>query len=967
MVIDVRLFGAVQVVVDGVPAELRGWRLRTVVAVLALSAGEQVSIDALAERVWGAELPERVPQSVHTLIARLRGAVGADVVRTAAGGYVLAVPAEQVDVLRFDRMLRDGDDAGALQLWTGQPFVDARSEWLTSTVVPRLDELRLAAVERRADATEPTSALLAELRDLTSQHPLRESLWIRLLRGLARTGRSAEALGLYDVVRARIADELGVGVGADLQALHAELLGSDAKLHGSVETEPGTPRSLPVDVPGFLGRGQELVALTGPAALAAIDGMAGVGKTALAVHAAHRLAPRYPDGQVFIDLHGHTDGVPAVPPGEVLGRLLQAFGVPLERTPENVDDRAGLLRSLLAGRRVLIVLDNASSEEQVRPLLPGTAGSGVLVTSRHRLSGLDLDVTVSLDTLSQPDAVELFTRVVGGDRVATTPPGVLAEIVEQCGRLPLAIRISAARLRTHASWRPEDLLARLQEHRLSELASGPRSVAAAIGLSYRELDAPLRRAYRLLGLHPGGDFGTASAATLLDSADAGRTLERLLEVHLLHEPSPGRYQFHDLVRDHAVRVGREDESPTALARLVTYYCQGASEAAAQIYPQVTATSHGLAPIVGTTEAAEDWLRAELPTLLRLPTAEAGQTECTVHLSESLYVYLRTIGRGMAIEDLHRRALVVAADSKTKSDLLIRLGECLRLQGSYGAATGAFEEALAVAGDYCQGEVLARRGLAIVLALQDRNDAAVAELEVALQLAWACADRECELNVLNAIGWAHGKRGDITAALDYTQQALAIAQSIGHRMVGKLLAGVGHHHVRLGKPQVALEFYEEALQHARAHGNRPNELRSLDGLAEVHRLLGDLPRAMALREQTMALSIDLGLRNWQLEAHQGLARIRLALGEPEAAVDAHERALELATALYQPVDQARAHDGRADAYAVLGQYDDARHGWQHALAILEAVGVKMTDDPETGVLALRAKLGYVSEQASSQAL
>ncbi|MFC9692742.1 tetratricopeptide repeat protein [Kribbella sp. NPDC056951] len=964
MVIDVRLFGAVRVVVDGVPAELRGWRLRTVVAVLALSAGEQVSVEALAERVWGAELPERVPQSVHTLIARLRSAVGADVVRTAAGGYVLAVPAEQVDVLRFERLLRDGDDAGALRVWTGQPFVDARSEWLTSTVVPRLEELRLAAVERRADAVEPSSGLLAELRELAAQHPLRESLWIRLLRGLARSGRSAEALGLYDVVRARIADELGVGVGAELQALHAELLGSDAKLHGSGEIEPGTPRSLPVEVPGFVGREDELAALTGAGALAAIDGMAGVGKTALAVHVAHRLAARYPDGQVFIDLHGHTDGVAAVPAGEVLGRLLQAFGVPLERTPENVDDRAGLLRSVLAGRRVLIVLDNASGEDQVRPLLPGTAGCGVLVTSRHRLSGLDLDVTVSLDTLSQSDAVELFTRVVGRDRVATTAPGVLAEVVEQCGRLPLAIRISAARLRTHASWRPEDLLERLQEHRLSELASGPRSVAAAIGLSYRELDAPLRRAYRLLGLHPGGDFGTASAAALLDSPDAGRCLERLLEVHLLNEPSPGRYQFHDLVREHAIRVGSEDKDRrTALARLVAYYCQGASEAAAQIYPQVAEVSHGLAPIIDTAEAAQSWLKAELPTLLQLPT----EAECTVHLSGSLYLYLRTLGRSTALEDLHRRALAVTNDSETRTDLLLRLGECLRLQGSYTAATAAFEEALAGAGDYSQGEVQARRGLGIVLALRDRNDAALTELEIALRLAWASADRDCQLDVLNAIGWIHTKRGDTTAALDYTQQALAIAQSVGHRMVGKLLAGIAHDHLQMGKPRVALEFYEEALEHARAHGNRHNELRSVDGLAEVHRQLGDLTRAMTYREQAMALATDLGSRNWQLEAHQGLGRLRLALGDAEAAVVAHERALELATALYQPVDQARAHDGRADAYAVLGRYHEARHGWQHALAILQAVGVETTDETETGVLALQAKLGYVIEEASNQAL
>lgn len=1047
------LFGPVQVTVSGTPVTFNGTRMRTLVAVLAVAAGESVPLEALADRIWGDDLPDRVRQSLHAMVFRLRRAVGADVVRTAGTSYCLAVRPEQVDVLRFERALREaaGPDAitAALAVWTGQPFLGTDSDWLSTTVLPRLEELRLGAIERRADLVdEPPAELLAELRQLTGDHPLRESLWVRLLRALVRTGRSAEALGLYDVIRSRLADELGVGPGPELQALHAHLLATDTALHlpadrppsnrppfnlppsgaphsnlppsnlpasGPLHSnlppsnlapsgaphsnlphsgpphsdllhsdlphsdlppsdlpsgEPVAPEALPAEAPDFLGRDRELAILTGTDGplVAAIDGMPGVGKTALALRAAHRLTTRYPDGQVFLDLHGHSEGVAPVAAGDALGRLLVAFGVPDRRIPLELEDRAGLLRSLLARRRVLIVLDNAATEAQVRPLLPGTPDSGVIVTSRLRLTGLDATAAVSLETLEQPTAIELFTRIAGPDRVAGSSPAVLAELVEWCGRLPLALRISAARLRTHRSWRPEDLLDRLRNHeRLAELTSGPRSVAAAIDLSYRELSAGLRRGYRLLGVHPGAEFRVWSAAPLLglDTAATTGVLERLLEAHLLEEPVPGRYRFHDLVKDHAARAAEEtpDDRRTAVARIVEHYCQSASEVAALRAPELDLATHGLPPIVSTPEAARDWIDNELPTALLVQAL--APDHCVVHLAESLYWCLRDLGQYDAKTALLRRALAVvraSGDVTTEVNVLNRLGEVSRLRGSYPDAIETFGQArtAAQAAGYRLGELRAIEGVANVYGLQEHRDAAVAELRTALGIAEEIGDEHAQLDLLNAIGWMHVRYGEHLLALDYRERALAAAQRTRPRSTGKFLAAIGHIRLQLGELELALDYYERALEHARATDNRHNELRVLDGLAHVYLELGRLEEAEQARERTLVLAREMGSQNWLFEVHQGFGRLRLALAEPEAALAAHQRALELATALHQPVDQARAQDGLGDALAMLGRGEEAARRWRHALSVLEAVGVETTDELGTSAARLRMKLADVPE-------
>ncbi|MEO3867355.1 NB-ARC domain-containing protein [Nonomuraea sp. B12E4] len=328
------------------------------------------------------------------------------------------------------------------------------------------------------------------------------------------------------------------------------------------------PRQLPADVAALEGRGRELAIVAGHRSattvpVVSITGMAGTGKTALAVHAAHRLAPQYPDGQLFVDLHGHDRAAAPVEPGAALARVLGAFGVPGEQVPARLDDRAALYRSVLAGRRVLIVLDDATGEQQVQPLLPGCPDCRVIVTSRRGLVCPGDARDLSLDVLPVADAVALFVRMAGRERVAGTPPVVLAETVRRCGLLPLAIRVAAARLRAHPSWDVRHLLGRLAADRLAELRAGRHSVAAALDLSYERLPADHRRAYRLLGSCVRAEFGLDVAAVLLDTtaARAGGLLARLLDAHLLQEPAPGRYRFHGLVREHATELRRRTWVP----------------------------------------------------------------------------------------------------------------------------------------------------------------------------------------------------------------------------------------------------------------------------------------------------------------------------------------------------------------------------------------------------------------------
>jgi DNA-binding SARP family transcriptional activator/tetratricopeptide (TPR) repeat protein len=1014
-VLTVAVLGPFTVAVDDRPVDLPAGRLRSLLAVLAMSAGQVVSVDRITAALWDSEQPDVARRAVQTYTSRLRTALGTVPISVEPAGYVLDAEPDQVDALRFVRLLDAAASStdpeaeralldDALLLWRGTPFGGVPSDWLAQTETPRLVERRLAAVERYVDlwladearwdsGTDGTQGrsveLVALLRELVEREPLRETLWVRLLVLLQQMGRPAEALNQYALVRARLADELGTDPGPELQRVYADLLAGPAPKPATAEpaTAPpqpsvqATPRQLPASPQFFTGRLRELVAVeeiqdTSTVVISAIDGMAGIGKTALAVHAAHRLADRYPDGQLFIDLHGHTEGMEPVEPVHALDYLLRSLGVPGTQIPADPAERSALYRTRLADRRTLIVLDNAASEAQVQPLLPGTAGCLVLVTSRHRLAGLDRTSTLALDTLPIDDAVRLFIRTVGDDGLADQPPDLVAEVVELCDRLPLAIRIAAARLRSHSAWSLLDLVRRLrdQQHLLAELSAGHRSVAAALDLSYRHLGPDHRRAYRLLGLHPGPDVDLNATAALLGRSriDAGRTVDQLLEAHLLHEPAAGRYRFHDLVRAHAAQVARDESRPAidaAVTRLLDYYRCTAARAMDAAYPfeierRPTVPTAGTAePDVSDPARALDWLDTELHNVRACAdhAAEHGRPEHVVHLSAILDRHLYTRGRYPEAETLHRQAAVAArttGDRAAEADALTGLGGIHWVQGRYVEAAELFEKALRVArtAGHRAGEMAALTFLGRIHWAQGRPAASADLFSEALRIARATGRRAGELDALTGLGRVLVMQGRYNEAIGYYRDVLPTARVIGHRAAELYaLTGLATIHLQHERYAEASEQFHEALMIARASGHQSGELSALTCLGHICRKQGMHAQATDRYQQLLDLAQRNGDRNYEFEARQGLGRLRHITGDPDAAIAHHDEALALAADLGQPLDQARAHDGLAYANQALGRNSEAREHWRQALTILTDIGIEHTDEEETTVAAIRANL------------
>jgi len=608
-----------------------GARLRVLLAALLLHANAPVAAEALAEAVWDGSPPPGAVDTLRSYVWRLRRALGPGAetrIMARDPGYLIRVDQSELDVLEFEALCRQAGAvlrehawakasaaaAQALMLWRGTPLLDVASQTLHVEFVPRLEQLRVQALEDRAEADlrlGHDDRLVPQLRDLTAQYPLRERFHAQLMLALTRRGRQAEALAAYQEARRVLVGELGIEPGPELRQLQQRILRGDPGLAPPAPVSPSTligagapvPRQLPTGVRHFTGRRAELDILTGlpdesgqPAAaegtsvIAVIDGMAGIGKTTLAVHAAHRLSGRFPDGQLFIDMHGYTRGCEPRDPGEALGWFLRALGVPPQWVPREVDERAALYRQHLAGSRTLVVLDNAADETQLRPLLPGSPGCLVLVTSRRRLKGLDDAHILALDLLAQQDAVALLRAVASLGRVPPDDPA-LAETAELCGRLPLALRIAAALLRHRPAWSLEHLagLLRDQQQRIAALSDGERDLGAVFDLSCRSLTDAQRHLFRHLGLIPGPHTDVHASAALIDTdlGTAGRLLEDLLDHNLLIQQAPGRYQLHDLIRLHARTLADYDPAPhrdAALDRLLEYYQHLAHRAAGLITP-----------------------------------------------------------------------------------------------------------------------------------------------------------------------------------------------------------------------------------------------------------------------------------------------------------------------------------------------------------------------------------------------
>lgn len=850
MSVEVQLLGGVSVRLDGRSVELGGDRLRSLLAILALMAGDSVPTALLVERIWGEAPPANAGPSLHTLMTRLRRAVGADLVATGPTGYSLRVEPEQVDVLRFARLLRtaaqsvervDERDAidEALALWNGRPFAGVRSDWLESIELPRLEEQYLAAVERRFDlrsldrSPQNRGEELSELRRLTVAYPLRESLWARFLRLLARSGRTAEAIELYDEVRSRIADELGVDPGAELRAVFDELTGTRTRPSRRV-----APSQLPSDVLGFTGRKDVLAELDGvlagrdPESTVAVvlHGPGGVGKTSLAVHWSHLVAEQFPDGLLFVDLGGYGPGAP-VDASVALGYLLHALGVPASQIPAEVGGRSALLRSTLAGQRVLLVLDNALNAEQVRPLLPGM-GAVVLITSRSRLRGLvarEGARQVAIDQLSTADARSLLTGRIGLPDSGSVQ--LLDQLADRCNHLPLALVIAAEQVARRSGSALAELVGELTEHQLDafDASDDPATdLRAVFSWSYRTLDPEAARFFRMLSIYPGRRFAPQAAAALTshDARTAGKLLRRLADLHLAVETSANRFQLHDLLRAYAAEelAKATDDVDAAWERLLDWAVQSAV-AARLVLGEPRKLHYIDEPLPGTVPltfedqpAARAWFDLELRGLMAMVVGGAargmhGQAARLGLLLWNALARLVSLHEALTIQE-------VAAEAAQHVDhpvlAALAANQLATSHGARGELVQAEVELLRALEMFTRlgnpdGIALVRGNLGFLRQLEGKYDEAVEHQRAALEITRAQGDDHATAGLLNNLAMTYNESGRYAEARLTAIECVRICQDLTDlRPLCFVNDTLGQAYVGLGEVELATERFAAAV-------------------------------------------------------------------------------------------------------------------------------------------------------------
>ena len=889
-----------------------GGKQRAVLAALLLSADRAVSLDELTEVLWGAAPPPSARVSVQNHVMRLRKALGDGTrIRTHPHGYAIRLDHGEVDVSRFEAHLaaaraacREGSwDTAAeraragLALWRGEPLADVESDLLAARDIPRLAELRLQAVETRIDADLHLGRhceVIGELRHLAGVHPLRERLHGLLMLALYRDSRQAEALAAYARARQILVDELGTEPGAWLQQLHRQILHGDPALDPpapapgtGTSAAPSVPRQLPAAVSGFAGRIAELEALTrmldepvaggpGTVVISAIGGTAGVGKTALALYWAHQVAGRFADGQLYVNLRGfEPSGVP-VAAAEAIRGFLDALGVPPDRIPVQAEAQAALYRSLLADRSMLIVLDNARDEQQVRPLLPASPASLVIITSRNQLAGLaaaDRARLLTLDVLSQGDAVHMLTARIGADRAE---PGAAGEIAALCGRLPLALAVAAARAEARPGFPLAALAAELRDRagRLDALDAGDpgSSVRAVFSWSYRQLSAEAARMFRLLGLHPGPDISSAASASLaaVDAPAARHLLAELTRAHLVTEHVPGRYALHDLLRAYAADQARNTDSgpdrAAAVGRVVDHYLHTARDGASMVHPSfgpivLAPPSPGTAPEQFTRgEQALAWFEAEYHVLLA-SVALAVDSGLDSHgwlISWAMHPFLATQGHSLESSAIKRMAMAAGARDEAAliaggaRDIAGTLGDYQWVPEYYASSLKLYQQL-----GNRRGQVQCRYSLAVIAEYLGQYAEALAHAEHALGLCRGIGDKAGETEMLNAAGWYHALLGDYPQARGLGRQALGLNAHYGSlRLEGDIWNSLGYTEFHAGDPGEAAACYERALSIFRTVGDRWGEADTLTNLGDVRRAAGEPLYAREAWQQAAAILDDL---------------------------------------------------------------------------------------------------------------
>jgi tetratricopeptide (TPR) repeat protein/transcriptional regulator with XRE-family HTH domain len=727
-------------------------------------------------------------------------------------------------------------------------------------------------------------------------------------------------------------------------------------------------RALPRDIAGFTGRQAELARVMesievlaadgGLVGIHAIDGMAGIGKTTFAVHAAHRLAAGFPDGQFFLPLHAHTAGQRPVDPADALASLLLTAGVPAALIPPGLEARAGRWRDQVAGKKILLLLDDTAGHEQVRPLLPGTAGSLVLVTSRRRLAALDDATVISLDTLSRGEAAALLVRLAARPGLSAGDAAV-GEVARLCGYLPLAIGMIASQLRHHPAWTAAELAADLAaaRDRLGLMRAENVSVGAAFDLSYQDLTAGQQRLFRRLGLIPGPGFD-AYAAAALDGASLGaarRGLGELYDQHLLAEPAPGRYQLHDLLREHARALAADNdptESDAAVGRLLDYYLHTA-QAAGRHFASPASTyrrplpGHPPAqpPDVSALGQATAWLDAERANLHAAAdyAAARGRSRYAVAIPAAMSGFLAVRGHWDQSAALHQTALAAtrqARDRLGEADTLGTLGALQTDTGDYLAAAASLPQVLALyreAGDQ-RGQAYTLDQLGFLRVLTGDYPAAAASHQQALELFEDLGDLPGQAWALTSLGLLQQLTEDHPAAAASLQRALALFGDLGDlHGQAQTLNALGVVQQETGDHAAAAASQQQALALFRDLGHRLGQAWTLNDLGLVQQQTGDYPAAAASHQQALARFEDLGNLLGQAEALNRLGELSLRTSATGQARDQHTQALAIARDISAAPEEARALEGLGNSHLQEGNLSQAAANLQQALTIYQRIG------------------------------
>ncbi|RCG32251.1 SARP family transcriptional regulator [Sphaerisporangium album] len=988
-----------------------GWKQRTLLGALLAKPNTAVSTEKLIDELWAdAEPPISAADNLRLYIYRIRRALrDPQRILSQPLGYYLLVKNGELDAERFEKLVLEGRralDAGnvtraaevlrhALDLWRGPAFAGTSGAAIVGAESARLDELRHVALEMRIEADlriNRHADLIPELTQLTTEFPLRERFRLQLMHALYRAGRQAEALRVYQDTRRMMVTQLGLEPGPELRALEKAILDSDdgpgEVMRGDPvvlqrtpdgraeqDEQPSSPCLLPRDTPDLTGREEHVDHLCdtilsddgGKGAIFTIEGRGGVGKTTLAIHVAHRLQKVFTGGQLYVDLHGAEQR--PTEPEEVLARFLRAFDVPGDLIPEGLDERAEMYRAQLAGRRAIIVMDDAADEAQVQPLLPGASSCVVLVTSRTRLAGLGGASLIELDTLTDAQAVHLMERLCGGERVNAEPQAA-AELVRLCGGLPLALRIIGARLKARPHWSLARMVQKLagEQGRLDELAHGQLDIRASLALSYNGLDGRARYLFRLLGLLDAPDFTDWVTASLLDMdvTLASDVLEALIDARLVDvtgrdETGNLRYRFHDLVRLYA-RERVMAEIPEAERTAATERMLGGLLSLCEhAHTNLTGGEH----LIIHSDAARwhldrslidqlvadplAWCESERQSIVAgvRQAAEAGAHEFSWDLAVTaapLFEVRRHYDEWQLTHEYALSATRKAGNVRGEAAVLTELGELRLEQNHYADATTLLKAAMQGhlrAGDR-HGYALAVQKMGVVQRLEGDYDAALRSAHEALGILDEVHDWTNKALTLRHAGQVAMELGRLEEAAEYMDQALSAAKEAGtRRLYAQVLYRIGELCLSRGETGRADREFNRVLAIVTELGDVLGTAHVLHGLGRVRRLQGRRDEAEEMLSRAVSLARETNDRLLLAQVLISRGELESQCGRLDTAALVLAEAAMICVDINVPAWRARALHALGDVFWAQDNGEEARNAWSEASALEAAAATRRT--------------------------